>query len=139
MMTDMINFCGYVAYYALGKSILYTIYMMFFGYKSRGGKIAVERLTKIAITSLVLWLGWNFVLTTTYAVWAVVIASVLCIRIAWREFKTIGGILSEDWNRCHGRFRLVDWLDWAGGFCEFIIEGWSVFNIFSIFNTRWRS
>lgn len=129
MMTDMINFCGYVAYYALGKSILHTVYTMLF-VKGKGLRYAGRRLRNIALTAGALWLGWRIGLATEYAVWMIVIASILCARIVWREFKTLFGILDDDWSLDIGCFKVIDWEDWGIGFVDVLEGNWSLFDIF---------
>ena len=131
MMTDLITFCGYVACYALIKSIVHTLYMWAFNHNKYGTKMARKNLIRILWVTVAILVVWHVMLLTPYADWTVGIATVLCARITWREFKTVFGIREGDWNRYIGELTLIDVVDWCEGIVDVISGKWSLLDIFS--------
>lgn len=123
-------FCGHVACYAVVKHIVHTLYMMLFSDYGGGIRTAGKKMVRILLVAAAVVVRFMLLMLTPYADWVLGIATLLCARITWREFKTIGGIRADDWDRAIGECMLFDFEDWLMGIGDVISGQWSILDLF---------
>lgn len=102
------TFIEAVAVYALVKAVAFLLIQNTFGAKYRKvtfGTVKRDILFTV-ITVVAVCMAWHWLLDSELAEVAVAVAGLVAARIAFREIKTLGGILVGDWSLSNPNFSL---------------------------------
>lgn len=125
MKEMLLIFISKMALYAVAKGLVFWLYCVLLG-RSRPGTVArIRQLATMLLFFLALWCGWQYLMTTPYDEWAILLVSIVGVRVAYREIVTVFGIRNIEWSRTSPEFCLVGWYDWLDGFIDWVGNGFS--------------